>query len=60
MIKVKLLNRDGSLFREVEIANFYIRPKAIVCGGIAFVTEDPEDKRDGLKYVEVRTAVISK
>jgi hypothetical protein len=57
-IKVKLLNRDGSFFREVEIPRFYVRPDAIVVGDSVFVTRASEDKRKGLEYIEVMSTSL--
>jgi hypothetical protein len=57
-VKVQLVNHDGSHFRTVEIGNFYVRPEAVVADGRVFVTKDPEEQREGLKYTAVSGSVI--
>lgn len=53
MVEVKLVNRDNSLYRIIEIANFYVRPDAVVYDGEVFITTAPDEQRKDLVYRRV-------
>lgn len=54
MVQATLYNRDGSVYKEVELSiTFYVPPKLLIEGDTYFLRTSPDTQLDNLTYTQV-------
>lgn len=54
MVQATLYNRDGSVYKEVELSiTFYVPPKLLIEGYTYFLRTSPDTQLDNLTYTQV-------